>query len=153
METTTIWHLLLIVYISQVTTYLLLLMLSCTLMHPYIQNLGICLITFWTTHLSGFLTNFQESPTFKRIFTYLEKIRIIIIILLILFHSSDMRGFCLLKCSSEMLQYLPQTRKFTYHWEFFSSLISCQILYRIPYFAGTFQQAQTSIFWRVICWN
>ena len=39
--------------------------------------------------------------------------------MLLLFHSLDIRGFCLLKCSSEMLQYLPQTRKFTYHWEFF----------------------------------
>lgn len=52
---------------------------------------------------------FPRKSNFQAYLTYLEQTRIIII-LLILFHSSDIRVLCLLKISSEMLQYLPQTR-------------------------------------------
>ena len=61
---------------------------------------------------------FPRKSNFQAYLTYLEQIRIIII-LLILFPSSEIRILCLLKSSSEMLQYLPRTRRFTYHWEFF----------------------------------
>ena len=113
----TIWHLLLIVYISQVTTYLLLLMLSCTLLHPYIQNLvGIYYMSHHLLNYAPFriFNKFPRKSNFQAYLTYLEQIRIIII-LLILFPSSEIRVLCLLKSSSEMLQYLPRTRRFTYH--------------------------------------
>ena len=97
----TIWHLLLIVYISQVTTYLLLLMLSCTLLHPYIQNLvGIYYMSHHLLNYAPFriFNKFPRKSNFQAYLTYLEQIRIIII-LLILFPSSEIRVLCLLKSS------------------------------------------------------